>query len=119
MTGNGSRPGPPVAQAAAMINMHSAASMYNMHLHDTLGLSPPLLQGSLHSQQQRHSQGVSALCCYWLQAAMQVGRLQVVSTKQHLQAAEAAAQQPGFFVMDATDWKVRWTQAGEWCLNGA
>jgi len=50
---------------------------------------------------------------------MQVGRLQVVSTKQHLQAAEAAAKQPGFFVMDATDWKVRWTQAGKWSLNGA
>lgn len=45
-------------------------------------------------------------CC---QAATQVGRLQVVSGKQDLQAAEAAAKQPGYFVMDATDWKVRAT----------
>jgi hypothetical protein len=41
------------------------------------------------------------------QAAPQVGWLQVVSSKQDLQAAEAAAKQPGYFIMDATDWKVR------------
>jgi hypothetical protein len=42
----------------------------------------------------------------WLLRLLQVGRLAVVSSKEDLQAAEAAAKQPGFFVMDATDWKV-------------
>lgn len=36
----------------------------------------------------------------------QVGQLLVVSSKADLQAAEAAAQQQGYLVMDATDWKV-------------
>eukprot|EP00878_Enallax_costatus_P032812 GHUV01036105.1.p1 GENE.GHUV01036105.1~~GHUV01036105.1.p1 ORF type:complete len:487 (+),score=137.32 GHUV01036105.1:487-1947(+) len=35
-----------------------------------------------------------------------VGQRMVVASKADLQAAEAAARQPGYLVMDATDWKV-------------
>lgn len=41
-----------------------------------------------------------------LPSVLQIGQRLVVASKADLQSAEAAARQPGYLVMDATDWKV-------------